>query len=485
MTRREISQWIRRLVPIEALAPDIGPRWGPVIQDSIEYIFMHLSEQRLAMKIQEQMTLPVTAPPEVRLIRLISKMPGLQKIGQVVARNRRITPKLRAALSALENGMCDVTAAEIRGIIERRLGKRLARYSVKLAPDILSEASVSAVIRFSWRDRGREQQDGVFKVLKPYIPACFTEDMKLLQQLGEHLAARGRKYGFAAVEVKETLDEVRLLLQHELDFEREWAALAEATQMYRSSTGIRTPRLIRLLCAEGITAMTAESGVKVTQACRRSAIRRERVAEQMIEALIAVPFFSWADAAMFHADPHAGNLLYDEPNREVVVLDWALAERLDRESRRQLVLLALMTILCNADGVCAAIEALSRGRRKARSRDLIRRHVERLFERVPRGKSPGVLEAMMLLDEVALEGVRFPPALFLFRKVLFTLDGVLHDVAGHAVRIDRVIIREFLARAVSSFGLFHAPLKAEDFITIQLEALLYPARRLSLSLASS
>src|SRR5690349_18102950 len=109
MTRREIGQWIRRFVPIEALAPDIGPRWRPVIQDAIQYIFMHLSEQRLATKIQEQMTLPFATPPEIRLLRLISRMPGLQKVGQVLARNRRISPKLRAALSGLENGMRDVT----------------------------------------------------------------------------------------------------------------------------------------------------------------------------------------------------------------------------------------------------------------------------------------------------------------------------------------------------------------------------------------
>jgi hypothetical protein len=144
-----------------------------------------------------------------------------------------------------------------------------------------------------------------------------------------------------------------------------------------------------------------------------------------------------------------------------------------------------MTILRNPDGVCSAIQALSRGDHEPARRELISTHVRRLFDRLPHGRSPGVLDSMMLLDEIALDGVRFPPALFLFRKVLFTLDGVLHDVAGHGVRIDQVIIREFLARAVASFGLFHAPLKARDFVTIQREALWYPARRFSGSLATT
>jgi ubiquinone biosynthesis protein len=397
-------------------------------------------------------------------------------VGQVLARNRRLPPALREALSELENGMSDVTAEEIRAIIRSRLEDRLESFAVELEPVILSEASVSAVMRFTWRNPGREPDHGVFKVQKPYIPKCFAEDMKLLEELGAFLAARDRRYGFAVREVKETLEEVRLLLEHELDAAREQETLGQAARMYRSSLGIRVPTLLKALCAEGITAMSAERGVKVTEACPQSPIRRTRIAEQLIEALIAAPLFSWEDAAVFHADPHAGNLLYDEPNRQLVVLDWALAERLDRESRRQLVLLALMTILRNPAGVSRAIEALSRRGQSPGREELIRGRVRRLFESFPPGQSPGVLDAMMLLDEVALEGIRFPPALFLFRKVLFTLDGVLHDVAGQDVRIDHVITKEFLTRWVASFGLLHAPLRAKDLLLIQREALLYPVR---------
>jgi len=477
VNRQEIGEWVARLVPVEKLVPEDARHWRPLVEDSLRFLFQHLAKERLQSKISQQLLLPLDTPAEQRLLRLISRMPGLQKLGQVLARNRRISPELRQALSQLENGISEVTAAEVRASIETLLGDRIERYAVEIAPGILSEASVSSVIRFTWRNPGREPEDGVFKLLKSYVPACFAEDMKLLQQLGEHLAARSRRYAFALRHVEDTLDEVRQLLEHELDFEREQVTLADAARMYRSSFGIRVPRLIPELCGPGLTAMSAENGVKVTEAFRRSPIRRERIAEQIIEALIAVPFFSWEDSVVFHADPHAGNLLYDEPNRELIVLDWALAEHFDRESRRQLVLLALMTILRNADGVCAALAALSRGNGQPAKRERIRAKVAHLFECNGR-KSPGVLDAMMLLEELALEGVRFPPALFLFRKILFTLDGVLHDVAGHDVQIDQVILREFLVRAVASLGLFHAPLKSGDFVTIQRDAMYYPIRRL-------
>ena len=477
--RRETGKWIGRLVPVESLVPDSAARWRPLVRDAFQFVFERLSNRRLATKVVQQFELPLDTTPEQRLLRLVNQMPGLQKVGQVLARNRRLSPELRRALSELENGMHDVTPAEVRALIEKRLGRRMEEYSVKLEPEILSEASVSAVIRFTWNHPGREREQGVFKVLKPYVPQCFGEDMALLQKLGEYLTSPRRGYGFAIHDVKDMLAEVLLLLEHELDFRREQATLLEAVKMYRASIGIRVPRVIVELCTPEITAMSAEAGVKVTDAFPRSPIRRARVAEQLIEALVAVPFFSREDPAIFHADPHAGNLLYDETNRELVVLDWALAESLSLDARRQLVLLSVMMTLRNAEGVRQAVRdlALGAGRGNRDRLDVADAAVRQFFEQLPPDASPGTLDAMRLLDRIALQGIHFPPPLFLFRKIVLTLDGVLYDVAGHAVRIDEVIAREFLTRCAASLGWFHAPLQWKDFAAIEWNALKYAVER--------
>ena len=60
---------------------------------------------------------------------------------------------------------------------------------------------------------------------------------------------------------------------------------------------------------------------------------------------------------------------------------------------------------------------------------------------------------------------------------MFTLDGVLHDIAGSHVPIDSVLTREFLTRFISSFGLFHSPLRIRDLASVEWNALLYPGRR--------
>lgn len=478
MLRRNIGASVVQMVPVETLVPDAAKRWRPLVADAMRFFFSRLSSSRLAVKIAEQMELPPDTAPERRLMRLISKMPGLQKIGQVLARNPRLAPPLRTALTELENGISDVSTVEIRDVLRGALGDRLARFSVRLDNRILSEASVSAVIRFTWKNPNREREHCVFKVLKPHIPTCFAEDMRLLQQLGTYLAGRKTGYGFALADVDQMLTEVRLLLEHELDFRREQATLAEAAGTYRGTLGIRVPRVIPALCTHAITAMTEETGVKVTDAFRRAPIRRQRIAEQLIEALIAVPLFSARDDSTFHADPHAGNLLYDPPNRELIVLDWALAERLSLASRRHVVMLAVMMSLQNRRGVRDAVLALHRpeARKRGSEQRIIVRVVDDFFKALPGGHSPGVLDAMRLLDRIALRGVHFEAHLFLFRKSVFTLDGVINDIAGANIHMDQVIVRYFLTRWAASFGLFYSPLSLQDFLAVEWNALLYPAR---------
>lgn len=477
--RDELGSWIAQSLSVDLLVPEAYGKWRPLVRDSIQFVFSRLSSERLAAKLVEQASLPLDTPPELRLLRLISKMPGIQKLGQVLARHQRLDASLRAALSELENGMKDANPRTIRAIISRQLGaKRLGKYAVKVAPAILSEASVSAVIRFAWRNpESKRRERGVFKVLKPYVRSYFPEDLMLLQQLSESLA-HGREYVFATRHVVEMVSEVRLLLEHELDFAREQSTLVEATRTYRISLGIRVPRLIAPLSTAEITAMSEESGVKVTDAFPDKPYLRRRVAEQLVEALVTVPLLSRDSHVVFHADPHAGNLLYDEEAGKIVILDWALMEQLSRELRRHLALLVIMTVLRNPGGVCAALRNLASAhdRKDPERVRLIQERVDRFFKALPYNRLAGSVDAMQLLDEIALEGVRFPASLAMFQKALFTLDGVLHDIAGSDVSISYLIVRDFVIRLLTSFGLDHPPLAISDLIAVERSGLLYPSR---------
>jgi ubiquinone biosynthesis protein len=464
-------------MPVEALVPDAYAQWRPPIQEALRFTLLRLSDARLAPKLVEQMDLPSSTPTEVRLLRFIAKTPGLQKLGQVLARNRHLQPSLRRALSELENSICDVNAADIRAMIVEQLGSRLQSCSVEIEPEIASEASVSAVMRFTWwNPESCEREPGVFKVLKPHVPAYFAEDLYLLQQLGIHLESKHREYGIAAHVLSDTFSEVRQLLQHEVDFSREQATLLKAFDLYRSVAGARTPQLIAQLCGPQITAMTEESGVKVTDAvAHMPAWRREIVADQLIETLMAVPLFALDNNAIFHADPHAGNLLYDERKGEVVILDWALTEQLTYNQRRHLALLFIMIALRDVTGVCNAIQALSEVCDDRQER-IVRDCVTRFIAQLPFTRPPEAKDAVHLVDRIALEGVPFPAPLLMFRKVLFTLDGIVHEIAGPGRSMEFTLTRYVMQRWTANWATFGSPLFPTDWLAVQASTLLYGSR---------
>lgn len=479
--RDAMAEWIvDEIVPVKRLVPEAYQNWRPPVREAMMFVVAHLSPARLAPKILEQLELPKNTSAEARLLRLIAKVPGLQKLGQVIARNQHLRPALRDALARLENGIRDVKAEEIREIIQRDLGERLKTYDVRVESKILSEASVSAVLRFTWRDpeSGRRER-GVFKVLKPHIPEYFAEDMDYLQGLAHHFADCHHTYGFPSHLIPDTFKKVRRLLRHEVNFRREQKTLLEAGELYRNLRGVRVPRLIRPLCSSNITALTEERGIKVTNAAARLApAQRRRVAEQLVEALVAFPLLSAQEGVIFHGDPHAGNLLYDRRTGELTIIDWALRERLSREQRRHLAVLFAMVGLRDAVGTRNEVFALTQQKIRsssARGRT-IGDTVRHFLDELPATSWPSMVDVMRLLERLAMTGVRFPVSLIMLSKVMFTLDGILGDIAGADTEMGTAIVRHMVKHWITDRKAFRSPLAVKDWVTLQCSSLLYTPR---------
>jgi ubiquinone biosynthesis protein len=477
--RDAIARWIvEQIVPVEALVPKAYANWRPAVRDCMTFVVSRLSAPRLAPKLLEQVELPPDTSPERRLLLLIAKVPGLQKLGQVIARNRHLGPALRNALAKLENGIRDVRPHDMVALIRLQLGDRIDAFEVNIKPAILSEASVSAVVPFTWRNpQTGKREPGVFKVLKPHIPACFAEDMEFLHDLAQWFGVHHRDYRFPPRLIPDTFKKVRRLLQHEVNFVREQKTLLEAQALYCSMRGVRVPRLIKPLCTPGITAMSREVGVKVTNAAvRMSAAQRNHLAGQLIEALIAVPLLASHREATFHGDPHAGNLLYDRKRGELIIVDWALRERLSRDQRRHLALLFVMVTLRDPVGACRQVEALAqyRPRRNSREAQVIRACVTWMIEHVPLRRLPSAADTVGLLEKIALRGVRFPASLIMLSKVLLTLDGILQDVGGSAGTGS--IARHLAQHWLWNRAAFRSPIRPADLLRVQCSTLLYGSR---------
>lgn len=444
----EQQQFVRKFVgqflPLEVLVPDIYQKWRPIVRDAAIYIGQNLSSQRLIPKLAHQLTLPVETSLERRALIFIEQMPAIQKIGQIVARNRHLDPAFRAELIRLENTIQDIRPAEVFATVQQQLGGAFAEYQIDMQTVLLAEASVSAVVRFAWRNPETGQiERGVFKVLKPYVLEYLAADLDLLRGLTEYFDQNRALYQLPPAGLTEILDEVRHLLEREIDLPNEQASLVEAYVRYQQMADVRIPRLIPVLSTPYITAMSDETGTKITDALRNESRRKQRqLADRMIEVLLAVPLFAPEEQSVFHADLHAGNLAMDEQTGDLVILDWALVERLSRGQRRNFVMLFVASAWRDAERIFSAITHLSSDdlRTDEAKAALVRGHIASYLAQLPLLASPTLVRILSLLDAITSSGIRFPAELLLFRKMLFTLMDVVNEVAP-GYQIDPALTR--------------------------------------------
>ena len=81
-----------------------------------------------------------------------------------------------------------------------------------------------------------------------------------------------------------------------------------------------------------------------------------------------------------------------------------------------------------------------------------------------------------LLERIAWQGVRLPSHLVMLRKVLFTLDGILHDIAGSTVSTEFVVVQCLLQKWLKNRSYLGWPLSSRDWVEVYWSAMLYGAR---------
>jgi ubiquinone biosynthesis protein len=417
---------------IAQLVPEEYAVYRGLVRDALVFFLERLSPQRLAGILGQQLDMPRGASLAERIVALMRHCPTLHKLGQVVARDRRLALDLRKHLQCLETLTPTTLSPDVLTLIQREVG---GSADLTIATRALAEASVAVVVPFTWPEPGSPTpQEGVFKVLRPGVEGRLQEDLEIWSALGAFLEQRCVRYNLPVLDYRDTLDRVSKLLLNEIRLDQEQAHLAQAAQFYADSPAVLIPRLFPFSTPR-MTAMQRVHGCKVTDANGHREQRR-RLAETLVEALVAQPFWLDAETATFHADPHAGNLLAT-PDGRLAILDWSLAAHLSKAQRVEVVQIVLGALTLDETRVCRALAAL--GERPPEGRAL-RIAVADALGQVRQGNFPGFDWLLGLLDRLVTAGIMgVPEDLVLFRKALLSLSGVVADVS-EGCSVDPILI---------------------------------------------
>jgi len=413
--------------------PEVYGHYRSVVQDGIEYFLSQVGRCRLMELVVGQLKLDPEVGTQERLLELAKRFPTLHKLGQIIARNPNIDPVVKKWLIHLENGCYGTPLDGIMERIDGQLEQTDNRDRVQVQPAILSEASVGAVIAFDWNQPpSQDRTEGVFKILKPDIRRHLDEELVLLEKTAAFFEENRHRYPLKNFKFLDVFKEVREMLVKEIDLATEQTNLVEAARFYRNMESIEIPQLFPF-STDSMTAMAFLKGSKITDADLNQE-QRQRCAAVLFEALVCRPLFSRHEPSLFHGDPHAGNILaVKDPasgDLRIGLLDWSLAGRLTKRDRVKTAQLVQAVMKKDLSGIRRSVKALAidaymdSRRQRQEFRNLILPTVQSsTFERLPLIK-----KTFTLLEHLTFEGFVFPAELMLFRKAIFTLEGVLFDL---------------------------------------------------------
>ncbi|MBF0459324.1 MAG: hypothetical protein HQK99_15650 [Nitrospirae bacterium] len=412
--RREIAEALIEATGICDAVPEAYKDFRDVVYDGALFILTGISQARLLRIINGQFLTGTGASAGERLIALVRDIPMLYKLGQIMARNPHIEEGFRRWLTMLEGGLIHIDISTIKGIIEDEVGAELKVHAVELSNSVMSEASVSSVVSFQWRENALIGT-GVFKVIKPDVPGFLDEDLKLLDALAALYTKNRNKYAIGDFEFIDTFDDVKYALSKEVDLRNEQHHMTLAREFYRDNRRIIVPRPLPFSTAK-VTAMSFIDGEKI------SGSNQKTCAEELFNALVSACIFSEDEDALFHGDPHAGNILIVKDAHmgfRIALIDWSQAGTLTKSARAAVLKLAAGIITNNHSVIMDAVNSLAEGGADTSELSKIKDN------KTPAGMITGVLN---LLDHLALRGIKFPADLLLFRKAFFTLNGVLLSI---------------------------------------------------------
>jgi ubiquinone biosynthesis protein len=231
-----------------------------------------------------------------------------------------------------------------------------------------------------------------------------------------------------------------------------------------------------------LTAMERIFGRKVTDVAGLDDRARRGLAALIADALLAQPIWAGGGAGLFHADPHAGNLIATDDGR-LGILDWSLTGRLGKDEQIEMTRILVGAVLFDAPRIRDAIGTLAAG---AVDPAGLAGVIAASLDRLTGGVWPSLGWLTELMDQAVIQaGARFSGDLVMFRKVLQTLRGVVADVSEHcrldlvlAARLGRQLAGETAARCwtLPASRRFASHLSNRDLTELALSAPLIGTR---------
>lgn len=265
------------------------------------------------------------------------------KIGQMLSILSNFLPEaFQKPLEALQDNIPPRPFAQVRERIEREFGKGPEQLFSRFDETPLASASIGQAHRAQLHD-GTEV---VVKVQHADIEEVARIDLEVIRRLTGLISwfynIKGMDYLYS---------QVRKMIEEELDFRQEAAAMLEISKNLAEEKGLLIPEVHAAFSTGRVLTTTWHEGVKIANTEQLDAwqLDRRELAATLVHAYCRMVFKD----GFYHADPHPGNILV-RPDGVLVLLDFGATGRLGVNMREGIINLIEAAVKSDTRGMIEA-----------------------------------------------------------------------------------------------------------------------------------
>ena len=252
----------------------------------------------------------------------LGQMKGaLMKLGQMASYLDDGLPEpLRIALAQLQSDAPPMSTELARRTVEEQLGGTIDELFVEFDEQPIAAASIGQVHRAiiaTTDDSGRRVERAVaVKVQYPGVAEAISSDLRNADMLGMLL-----KQSFGGLDPSEMVDEIKIRLADEVDYELEATNQQMFADYYRGHPFVRIPEVVADHSTARVLTTELVDGHRWDEMLTWGQESRDRFGEIIFRFV----FRSLYRFGAFNGDPHPGNYLFHEDGT-VTFLDFGLVK---------------------------------------------------------------------------------------------------------------------------------------------------------------